>query len=112
MLPVVSFGMRSPLPDSSPLEAGLVADPPSPYRTTTVQDTVRSLLRASMVVGPRRSAKFDGEETIQVFSDVHEERSNIPVARAEQNRTSYIPQLNEEEQVVNDRVSLLQHCRL
>lgn len=63
--------MRSPLPDSSPLEASLIADQPSPLRNTCVQDSVRSLLRVSMLCRPGHSSRVDEEETIQVFSDVH-----------------------------------------
>lgn len=67
--------MQSPLPSSSALESGLVADPPSPYRMTGIQDSVRSILRRSVLgrIGQDSHRTNDEEETIQIFNDVWED---------------------------------------
>lgn len=57
--------MQSPLPDSSALEAGIVADTPSQRRTTSVQDTVRSLLSSSVADRFKRSSKLDEASEIE-----------------------------------------------
>ncbi|KAF1347528.1 hypothetical protein BDV97DRAFT_355383 [Delphinella strobiligena] len=66
--------MQSPLPSSSTLENGMIADPPSPYRTTGIQDSVRSILRGSVLgrLGRNSDGADNEEETIQVFDDVWE----------------------------------------
>lgn len=59
--------MHSPLPDSSVLEAGIIADPILP-RTTDIQDRVRSLLRTSLY--ENAWPRDDGDdETIYVSFD-------------------------------------------
>lgn len=52
----------------------MIADPPSPYRTTGIQDSVRSILRGSVLgrLGRNSDGADNEEETIQVFDDVWE----------------------------------------